>query len=103
MNALDLPNLEDDTAYVTWATNIGRALATQQLSDKRAGLLLQEPERLARLLSNSARPVVLVFAGKAHPHDEAGKLLIRQIIEASRAAQFRGRIIFLANYDVELA
>jgi starch phosphorylase len=70
---------------------------------KRAGLLLQEPERLARLLSNSARPVVLVFAGKAHPHDEAGKLLIRRIVEASRAAQFRGRIIFLANYDVELA
>src|SRR5260370_42552310 len=39
---------------------------------KRAGLLLQEPERLARLLTNTSRPGVLVFAGKAHPHDEPG-------------------------------
>jgi starch phosphorylase len=70
---------------------------------KRAGLLLEEPERLARLLTNPSRPVVLVFAGKAHPHDEPGKLLVQRIVEASRDPEFRGRIVFLSNYDVELA
>jgi starch phosphorylase len=70
---------------------------------KRAGLMLQDPRRLARLLTNSARPVVLVFAGKAHPHDEPGKLLLQRIVEAARDAQFGGHIVFLADYDVELA
>ncbi len=70
---------------------------------KRAGLLLQDPERLARLLTNPAQPVLLVFAGKAHPHDEPGKLLVQRIVEASRDPRFRGRIVFLTNYDVELA
>ena len=59
--------------------------------------------RLARLLDNLAQPVVLVFAGKAHPYDEPGKLLVQRIVEASRDARFDGRIVFLANYDVELA
>jgi starch phosphorylase len=70
---------------------------------KRVGLLLRDSERLAALLTDSERPVMLVFAGKAHPHDEPGKLLIQRIVEASRDARFRGRIVFLPDYDVELA
>jgi starch phosphorylase len=70
---------------------------------KRAGMLLEESERLARLLTTAARPVVFIFAGKAHPHDEAGKLLVQRIVEASHDARFGGRIVFLADYDVELA
>jgi starch phosphorylase len=70
---------------------------------KRAGLLLEDPARLAQLLDDPARPVVLVFAGKAHPQDEPGKLLVQRIVEASREVRFRGRLLFLADYDVELA
>lgn len=70
---------------------------------KRAGLLLRDPDRLFRLLDGPDRPVVLVFAGKAHPNDEPGKLLVKQIVEATRDPHFRGRMLFLANYDVELA
>ncbi|MBV9169713.1 MAG: alpha-glucan family phosphorylase, partial [Chloroflexi bacterium] len=71
---------------------------------KRAGLLLEDPDRLWRLLAGDpTRPVVLVFAGKAHPRDEAGKRLVQRIVEASRDERFRGRIVFLENYGVELA
>ncbi len=71
---------------------------------KRAGLLLEDPDRLARLLGGDpSRPVILVFAGKAHPRDHAGKLLVQRIVQASRDERFRGRIVFLEDYGVELA
>jgi starch phosphorylase len=70
---------------------------------KRAGLLLRHPHRLASLLTNPSRPVLLVFAGKAHPQDEPGKLLIQGIVEASRESMFGGHIVFLPNYSIELA
>jgi starch phosphorylase len=69
---------------------------------KRAGLVLSDPERLRRLMDGVRRPVVIVFAGKAHPRDDPGKLLVQRIIEAARGP-FRGRIVFLENYDVEIA
>jgi glycogen phosphorylase len=69
---------------------------------KRAGLLLREPHRLDSLLTNLSRPVLLVFAGKAHPHDEPGKLLIQRIVEASREGMFGGQIVFLPDYSIEL-
>jgi glycogen phosphorylase len=87
------------TAEHTLVVGLARRFATY----KRAGLLLQDPERLARLLDGPARPIVVVFAGKAHPHDEPGKLILQQVVEASRDPRFRGRIVFLANYDFELA
>jgi starch phosphorylase len=49
------------------------------------------------------RPLVIVFAGKAHPRDDAGKLLVQRIVQASRDERFRGRLVFLENYDVEIA
>ncbi|MDQ3809319.1 MAG: alpha-glucan family phosphorylase [Chloroflexota bacterium] len=70
---------------------------------KRAGLILSDPERLVRLMDGGSRPVVIVFAGKAHPRDDPGKLLVQRIVQASRDERFRGRLVFLRNYDVEIA
>jgi starch phosphorylase len=71
---------------------------------KRAGLLLEQPERLARLVAASPdRPLAIVFAGKAHPRDEPGKLLVERIVQASRDQRFRGWLTFLPDYDVDLA
>lgn len=70
---------------------------------KRAHLLFQDLDRLAKIVNNPDRPVQFIFAGKAHPHDGGGKDLIKHIIEVSRRPEFAGRIIFLENYDMELA
>ena len=71
---------------------------------KRAGLILSDPDRLARLMDGGTRPIVVVFAGKAHPRDDPGKLLVQRIVQACRNDErFRGRLVFLGNYDVEIA
>jgi len=70
---------------------------------KRATLIFRDPERLARILSCPERPVQLIFAGKAHPADDAGKHLIRRIIELSKRKDFRGKLVFLENYDINIA
>jgi glycogen phosphorylase len=70
---------------------------------KRAGLVLSDAQRLERLMHSSERPLVIVFAGKAHPRDEPGKQLVQRIVQASRDDRFRGRLIFLENYDFEIA
>jgi glycogen phosphorylase len=70
---------------------------------KRATLLLRDPERLARIFSQAGRPVQVIFAGKAHPRDDAGKELIRQIVALSRQEPFRHRMIFLEDYDLAMA
>jgi starch phosphorylase len=70
---------------------------------KRATLLLSQPDRLRRLLLSPDRPVQLVFAGKAHPADEAGKDLIRQIVAFTADPEVRHRMVFLDDYDIALA
>jgi phosphorylase/glycogen(starch) synthase len=70
---------------------------------KRAHLIFRDLERLSEIVNNSERPVQFIFAGKAHPADEAGKALIRRIIDISKQPEFIGKIIFLENYDMELA
>ena len=70
---------------------------------KRATLLLRDRARLARLLKNPDRPVVLVFAGKAHPADEPGKQVLREIRQLMTSPEFIGRIVFLEDYDLRLA
>jgi len=70
---------------------------------KRAALLFRDLERLRRLLNNPERPVQIIFAGKAHPADEPGKALIEQIYRASRSEEFKGKIILLENYDIDMA
>lgn len=70
---------------------------------KRAHLLFTDIERLARIVNNPERPVQFIFAGKAHPADGGGQGLIKNIVEISRRPEFKGKIIFLENYDMELA
>ncbi|MGH8743745.1 MAG: alpha-glucan family phosphorylase, partial [Burkholderiales bacterium] len=69
---------------------------------KRPNLLLHDPERLLRLLSNSRKPVQLVIAGKAHPEDKQGQALIREWIRFIRRPESRSHAIFLADYDMLL-
>ena len=70
---------------------------------KRATLLFQDPERLARLLANEDRPVLFLFSGKAHPADGGGRDLLKHIAHLSRDERFLGRVIFLEDYDIGLA
>ncbi|CAG1006705.1 glycogen phosphorylase [Anaerolineae bacterium] len=70
---------------------------------KRASMILRDKERLARLLNNPDRPVQLIFAGKAHPHDTPGKEIIREIVNTARMPEFRQSIVFLENYDMAVA
>jgi phosphorylase/glycogen(starch) synthase len=70
---------------------------------KRAALLFRDLDRLARIVNNPERPVQFIYAGKAHPHDGGGQDLIKRIFEISQMPQFAGKVIFLENYDIELA
>jgi glycogen phosphorylase len=70
---------------------------------KRANLFLRDPDRLARILKDAQRPVQIIFAGKAHPQDDAGKELIRQITGIIRAKELRPRLVFLEDYDMTVA
>ena len=77
----------------------GRRFATY----KRAHLLFTDLERLSKIVNNPDYPVQFLFTGKAHPHDGAGQGLIKRIIEISRRPEFLGKIIFLEDYDMQLA
>ncbi len=70
---------------------------------KRAYLLFSDEAKLEQLINHPNRPVNFIFAGKAHPNDNAGQDLIRKIMDISRKPQFMGKIIFLENYDMILA
>ncbi|MFW5768511.1 MAG: alpha-glucan family phosphorylase [Spirochaetota bacterium] len=70
---------------------------------KRATLLFRDPDRLMKLLSDPDRPIQLIFAGKAHPHDIPGKELIKEIIHFSNRPEVRSKIVFLENYDMNIS
>ena len=70
---------------------------------KRATLFLRDRERLARLLNNPDYPVQIIFAGKAHPRDEAGKQLIHEIAVLTRQPEFRRHLVFIEDYDMTIA
>jgi starch phosphorylase len=70
---------------------------------KRAQLILHDPARLLRMLNQPGRPVQLVFAGKAHPADEPGKRLIQEVYRQVKRAENGGRLVFLEDYDMNLA
>ena len=70
---------------------------------KRLTLMLQDPDRLRALLTDPARPVQLVIAGKSHPADDEGKRLIQKLVEFSQEKDVRERIVFLPNYDIAMA
>ncbi len=69
---------------------------------KRPNLLLHDPERLLRLLTDGERPVQLVLAGKAHPADQGGQALIQEWVRFSRRPEARPHVIFLSDYDMLL-
>ena len=77
----------------------GRRFATY----KRAHLLFTDLERLEKIVNNPNYPVQFLYTGKAHPADGAGQGLIKRIYEISQMPQFLGKIIFLENYDMQLA
>jgi starch phosphorylase len=70
---------------------------------KRATLLLRDVDRIKKILTREDRPVQILFAGKAHPRDDAGKEFIRQIIHFARNEQVRRRVVFLEDYDMAMA
>ncbi|SDF18228.1 alpha-glucan family phosphorylase [Desulfovibrio legallii] len=70
---------------------------------KRATLIFADPERLARLMGDAKRPVILVFSGKAHPADEAGINLIQDVLRICRDERFLGRVFFMENYSLAVS
>jgi glycogen phosphorylase len=70
---------------------------------KRASLILRDYERLLNIINKPNQPVQIIFAGKAHPADEPGKLLIQSVYRAVKKAENGGRLVFLEDYDMNLA
>jgi len=70
---------------------------------KRGSLVMRDIDRLLRIVNDTQRPVQIIFAGKAHPMDEPGKLIIQQVYRTLKRAEFGGRIVFLEDYDINLA
>ncbi|MGH3321726.1 MAG: alpha-glucan family phosphorylase [Streptosporangiaceae bacterium] len=72
-------------------------------SYKRLTLMLRDPERLTKLLTHPERPIQILVAGKAHPADEGGKRLIQEIVRFADSPEVRHRVVFLPDYDMDLA
>jgi starch phosphorylase len=70
---------------------------------KRATLILRDKDRLAKILTNATKPVQLIFAGKAHPADTLGKSMIKEIVDFAKDYQVEDRVVFLENYDINVA
>jgi starch phosphorylase len=70
---------------------------------KRANLLLRDGARLLKMLNNVDRPIQFIIAGKAHPADGGGKDLIRQVVQFARESNSRSKIVFIENYDIQVA
>jgi starch phosphorylase len=113
--AYDLPDEELWAAHVSAKERLLRRLPTfdpngltigfarRFATYKRADLVLSDPERLAKLLSDPDRPLQIVLAGKAHPADEGGKALIQKIVQFSADPRAHGHVVFLEDYDMTLA
>jgi starch phosphorylase len=90
-----------DEALDPQALTIG--FARRFATYKRATLIFRDEERLARLFADPDRPVQMIFAGKAHPRDDAGKRLIARIVQLSRQEPFRQRLVFVEDYGMASA
>jgi starch phosphorylase len=93
----------DEADEVLSPDHLTIGFARRFASYKRANLLIRNPERLMRILNDAKRPVQIIYAGKAHPHDDTGKQLIQAIVELARRPEFCRKIVFLENYDVTTA
>jgi glycogen phosphorylase len=90
-------------AQILDANTLTLGFARRFATYKRPTLLLHDPERLARILTNRERPVQLVLAGKAHPRDTAGQAMVREWVEYVQRPEVRPRAVFLSDYDVLMA
>lgn len=96
LEVADAENLFDPRALTI---GFARRFATY----KRATLIFRHVERIKKLLNDPNRPVQIIFAGKAHPADEPGKAFIQQVYQISKEEGFKGKVIFLENYDMNMA
>ncbi len=96
------PHEIEEWAHILDPNALTIGFARRFATYKRATLIFRDRERLRRILHNPDRPVQIVFAGKAHPADQPGQELIRQVMEISRQPEFKGRIVFLENYDINI-
>ena len=92
----EVTNAIDEEALVL---GFARRFATY----KRAHLLFTNPERLSQIVNQTGRPVLFLYAGKAHPADHGGQELIKHIVSVSKRPEFAGKVIFLENYNMEMA
>ncbi|MCI6278256.1 MAG: alpha-glucan family phosphorylase [Bacteroidales bacterium] len=94
-----LVKIIDDFNPNALLVGFGRRFATY----KRAHLLFTDLEKLSAIVNNPDYPVQFIFTGKAHPADGGGQGLIKRIIEISKRPEFRGKILFIENYDIKVA
>lgn len=97
------PKAADRARHLFGPTTLTLGFARRFATYKRPNLLLHDPDRLLRLLSNPERPVQLIIAGKAHPEDRAGQALIQEWIQFIRQPQARAHVVFLGDYDMLLS
>lgn len=96
------PEARDEATHLFDPNALTLGFARRFATYKRPNLLLHNPARLLRLLSNPERPVQLIIAGKAHPKDHAGQALIEEWTRFIRRPEVRPHVIFLADYDMHL-
>ena len=96
------PEKVNDAKHIFDTNALTLGFARRFATYKRPNLLLHDPERLLRLLTNPQRPVQIIMAGKAHPADQAGQALIRQWIRFLRRPEARPHVMFLSDYDMLL-
>jgi starch phosphorylase len=97
------PQEIEDAENILSADSLTIGFARRFATYKRAHLLFKDPDRLKKILNNSAMPVQFVFAGKAHPADKEGKQLIANLVHIARKEGFKNKIVFLEDYDMESA
>ncbi len=96
-----LPSEEIESYFDPNVLTIG--FARRFATYKRANLIFRDAERLKHLLNQKDRPVQIIFAGKAHPADQPGQAVLRDIFRWTREEAFRGKIVLVENYDLALA
>ena len=96
-------NTLDEIAGVLGPNVLTICFARRFATYKRAGLLLKDTQRLSRLINDEKQPVQLIFAGKAHPNDNEGKEIIKRIVEFARHPDVRHRVVFIEDYDINIA
>lgn len=102
-NGLAESTIEKLTNFEQSANALVLGFARRFATYKRAHLLFNDLERTVRLLNNPERPVLIIMAGKAHPHDEPSKDVIRHIYQLSQRPELAGRLHLVENYDIALA